>query len=329
VTGPDPEAQQGSQEPGTGAESGTASPVDEAGVDDGLTRRSHNRTTRFVWGAVIVILIGVIAIVIDALAGPATATRSVRRSATSDAVLTELAHIPASVFDAVGVTPTDSPVTAPTLVDGSPLVSSGKPEVLYVGAEFCPFCAAERWALVVALSRFGRFTALSNMQSAPQSVFPGTQSFSFVDSAYSSRLVTFTGVELYSDTQDSHGVYTRLGRLTPSQAVLVARYSATGTPGRPSGGASPYPFVDVANVLVAPTSGFSPAVLAGLSQSAVAGALDQPTEPSTQAIVASANFLTAGICRATHGQPAAVCTSRAVRTATAALTSGVSRPPGT
>ena len=46
-----------------------------------------------------------------------------------------------------------SPLTATT---GQPaLTSGGKPEILYVGAEYCPYCAAERWAMVVALSRFG------------------------------------------------------------------------------------------------------------------------------------------------------------------------------
>ena len=49
-----------------------------------------------------------------------------------------------------------------------------------MGAEFCPFCAAERWPLIVALSRFGRFTTLHNMQSAQLSVFPAIQTFSFV-----------------------------------------------------------------------------------------------------------------------------------------------------
>src|SRR5205823_15010475 len=37
---------------------------------------------------------------------------------------------------------------------------SGKPEVLYIGAEYCPFCAAERWSLVYALARFGTFKGL-------------------------------------------------------------------------------------------------------------------------------------------------------------------------
>ncbi|HSR26568.1 MAG TPA: DUF929 family protein, partial [Candidatus Eisenbacteria bacterium] len=37
---------------------------------------------------------------------------------------------------------------------------TGRPEVLYVGAEYCPYCAAERWPLIVALSRFGTFSGV-------------------------------------------------------------------------------------------------------------------------------------------------------------------------
>ena len=59
------------------------------------------------------------------------------------------------------------PWCCPPCSTASPRSSAtGKPEVLYVGAEFCPFCGAERWPLIVALSRFGHFTTLTNMQSA-------------------------------------------------------------------------------------------------------------------------------------------------------------------
>ena len=29
--------------------------------------------------------------------------------------------------------------------------SAGKPEIVFVGAEYCPYCAAERWPIVMAL----------------------------------------------------------------------------------------------------------------------------------------------------------------------------------
>ena len=299
-------------------------PDDRSENQEHLTRRPHNRATRFVWGAIIVILAIVVALVVYAVAGPPESSGTVRRAPTSDAVISDVAHIPPSVFNAIGVNPAPTAtgavtVTAPSVVNGSPLVSMGKPEVLYIGAEYCPFCGAERWPLVVALSRFGRFSALTNMQSAALSVFSGIQSFSFVGAAYSSRYVTFTGIELYSDAVDSNGAYTRIATLTPAQSFLLAKY---GAPATSTGGSPSFPFVDVANVVVAPSSGFSPALIANMSQSAIAGALDQSTQPTTQAIVASANYLTAAICQATGDQPGLVCNSRGVRSAAASLQLG-------
>ena len=82
---------------------------------------------------------------------------------------------------------------------------------------------------MVALSRFGHFATLTNMQSAALSVFPGIQSFSFVGATYASRYVTFTGVELYSNAVDSNGAYTRIATLTPAQSSLFDKYGSPGT----------------------------------------------------------------------------------------------------
>ena len=140
--------------------------------------------------------------------------------------------MPASVFDSVGASAPATDLGAlPTVLTGQPVLkSAGKPEVLFVGAEYCPFCAAERWPLIVALSRFGHFTGFKNMQSAQLSVFPDTQTFSFVGSTYTSRYLAFTGVELYSDAVDAHGAFARIATLTPVQTALVARYGS----GRPT-----------------------------------------------------------------------------------------------
>ena len=49
-------------------------------------------------------------------------------------------------------TPKQPPLTART--------GKKKPELLYIGAEYCPYCAASRWPLIIALSRFGTFKGL-------------------------------------------------------------------------------------------------------------------------------------------------------------------------
>jgi hypothetical protein len=294
-------------------------PVEPVPAGDPAT----NRTARFAWGAVAVILVGVVVLVVLALTGPPPRPGVVHRVATSSDVIAAMAKVPTSVFDSVGVTAPDTALTAPRVVTGQPsLQSAGKPEVLFIGTDFCPFCGAERWPLIVALSRFGRFTSLNNMQSAQQSVFSDLQTFSFVGSAYTSRYLAFTGVELYSSAADADGAFTRIATLTPMQSALVARYGTGPTKG--SGPAS-YPFVDIDNTMVTSTAGFSPAIIVGQSQSAIVGALSQPDDPIGEAIVSSANYLTAGICLATGQQPQAVCSSKGVRTAAQALGLGTSR----
>jgi hypothetical protein len=279
-------------------------------------RPSLTRTARFAWAAVAVLLVGVIALVVFALTGTPVTVRVVHRTATSPAVLHSLATVPASAFNTVGVTAPGTGLTAPTVVTGQPRFRSvtGQPEVFFVGAEYCPFCASERWAVVVALSRFGTFGALDDMQSSNTSVFPGVQTFSFVHASYTSRYVAFDGVELYSNVPDTHGVYTRIATLTSTQQGLVARYrAAVGT------AAEPFPFVDVGNLVVAPSAGFSPSTLERLSQGTIVDDLRQAVTPESRAIVASANYLSAGICSATQQQPASVCTSKGVRSADEAL----------
>ena len=277
----------------------------------------RNRTRRFAWGAVVVLLVGVIGLVVYALTRTTPIPRTVDRSMTADDVVSAVSKVPPAVFDAVGVSSPGAQLVPPTVIVGQPpLQLSGRPEVLYVGAEFCPFCGSERWALIVALSRFGHFSALRNMQSAPSSVFPGIQTFSFVGTSYTSRYVAFSGVELYSDAVNDNGAFTRIARLSPSQSALVSRYGSPGPQGASPGS---LPFVDIGNRMVASTSGFSPAVIFRQPQAAIADELSQSGTVTGQAIVASANYLTAGICEATAQQPGSVCSSKGVRAAAQAL----------
>jgi hypothetical protein len=47
-----------------------------------------------------------------------------------------------------------------------PLIVNGKPSVIYLGAISCIYCAENRWAMALALSRFGSFNALYNGYSS-------------------------------------------------------------------------------------------------------------------------------------------------------------------
>src|SRR4029077_5547093 len=63
-------------------------------------------------------------------------------------VITSITSLPASELDAAG---TGSANNLVKKVSGSPLTGpNGHPEVFYMGAEYCPYCAAERWPMIVA-----------------------------------------------------------------------------------------------------------------------------------------------------------------------------------
>ena len=183
-----------------------------------------------------------------------------------------------------------------------PLERGGKPEVLFVGLESCRFCAVERWGLVVALSRFGTFSNLHLSQSATTSP-PVVRSFAFAGSRYASPYVSFAPVELFSNVpRPRGGGYQPLGRLTPAERALLRALDRRATS----------PFVDVANRFVDAGATVSPGLVGGSAWGALAFSLYLSQTASGQAIAASAEVLTAEICRATGGAPASVCGSPAV-----------------
>ena len=189
------------------------------------------------------------------------------------------------------------------------LEADGKPAVTYVGGDYCPFCAAERWALVVALSRFGTFSGLEETRSSPTDVYPLTASFSFATTRFSSRYVTFLPAELYTNKAAPGGGYTPLETMTPLEAKAFATFDTrpyTATPGA-------FPFVDVADQAVVVGASFTPALLHGLTQTQIAADLSDPASPVTKAVVGTANYLTAAVCAATGAKPGAVCHAPYVR----------------
>jgi hypothetical protein len=217
----------------------------------------------------------------------------------SSTVLADLA-VPAATLDAVGSPRSDS---LPGAISGTPVLEDqdGKPLITYVGAEYCPYCAAERWALAVALTRFGSFSRLSATHSAGTDVYPNTQTLSFYGSSYSSPFVDFQPVE-EATNQVVDGSYQTLQTPTGAQRALMAKYDSAGS----------IPFLDIANKYVVTGASFSPQVLQGLSRAQIAAQLSDPSSPVAQAIDGTANDITAAICNVTGNQPSSVGNSSAI-----------------
>lgn len=198
-------------------------------------------------------------------------------------------------------------------LQGAPALTGkdGKPEVLYIGADYCPYCAAQRWALVVALSRFGSFDHLAVTRSSSTDVFPDTATFTFRNAGYSSQYLDFVAVE----TADRSGAPLQ----TPSadQQALLAKYDAP--PYVPAASAGGIPWLDVANRDAMVSSGFTPQVLAGLSWEQIAAKLGNANDVVARAVIGGANNITATICKVTGGQPGDVCNAPAVAPLIAAV----------
>ena len=77
-----------------------------------------------------------------------------------------------------------------------PLTIGGKPAIVFVSEESCPFCAAERWPLVVALSHFGTWSDLGSTRSSATDIYPDTATFSFRNARYTSRVLTLRTTRL-------------------------------------------------------------------------------------------------------------------------------------
>ena len=241
--------------------------------------------------------------------GPAPQVR-----ATDASVLTQLSSVSPSVFNQIGVS---GGATGLSPLRGAELRSNGKPDVVYVGAEFCPFCAAERWALVVALARFGTWHGLSSTESSthPGEVFPGTPTFTFHGASYTSAYLNLTAVEAYSATWDpTTGFYTPLMKPSALVSALVAKYdTSTYLKSLSANETGALPFLDIANRWGSSGASFSPGLLDGLSHQAIAHQVSTGTGTAGRAIVSAANYITAGLCTVTGGAPAAVCSSAGVR----------------
>jgi hypothetical protein len=229
-------------------------------------------------------------------------------------VMAQITSVPASTLEQVGrgsAQSLPSPVRAAVATG-----PSGLPLVSYVGAEYCPFCAGERWPLIVALSRFGTFSNLKYSHSASDDVYPNTPTFSFVGSSYVSQYVELSAVETQSNVR-SGGGYQTLQTPTPAQNALVRQYDAP--PYVPSSAAGSIPFIDFANQYVVAGASYNVGLLQGMSQPQVAAMLADGTSDQAKAILGSANVLTAAICASTNNQPQDVCGSPAVENLQAAL----------
>jgi Domain of unknown function (DUF929) len=290
----------------------------QSGNDQHSRRRATGRKQQNVIeryrGALLAILaliiVGAGAVILVIKFGPSSQGKEAAAGAApvDPGVLAAVTQIPAATFDAVGAGSAGNPPKA----TGGPPTQTAKPQILYDGAEFCPYCAAERWAMIAALSRFGTFSNLHTVRSSATDVFPNTPTFTFYGSTYDSPYLTFTPVEEYTNQPSGSG-YTALQHPTSDQQSMINKYDK-----------APYteggiPFVDFNGQYVFSGATYGPGVLTGMDWQQVSTALTNPSSPQAQGIIGSANLISAAICQTTGQQPADVCGSTGVQKAASLL----------
>jgi len=267
-------------------------------------RKAERRNRMLITGgSTLAVLVIVLAFVLVKVSQGSGSSSSAGRTPLPASVTSQVTGVPAATLDKVGrgAVPAFTQGKAPFAPgSGAPLTSGGKPEMLYIGAEYCPYCAAMRWSMAVALSRFGQLsTPLHGIHSSSKDVNPNTATLTFYKTGYHSPYLAFTPVENLTVNK------TTLQNPTKAQNAVWAKYE-------PNPQTRGYPFVAFSNKFVMRGPIYDAAVLQGKTWSQIAAALKDPTSPIAQSVNGAANYITGAICQMTNDQPASVCNSAAV-----------------
>ncbi len=232
--------------------------------------------------AVLAIVVALVAVRLTT-ARPAAASES----PAPPRVVRQVTTVPASVLARVSRGQVATPlqkVKAP----GPPLTIGGKPAIVFVSEESCPFCAAERWALTVALSHFGTWSQLGTTHSSATDVYPDTATLSFRVARFRSSRLTLRTTEL----ADNAG--RPLQPQTPLDTRLLATYDVPPYVNSADQSGA-VPFLDIGNQYILAGAQYSPQVLARLSAAQIAGQLRNTSSPVAQAVDGSARTIIAAI----------------------------------
>jgi thiol-disulfide isomerase/thioredoxin len=260
-------------------------------------RRAQKRRQMLMAGGSVVAVLAIVVVLIVVKSLNKTSAGSNIGTASASTV-SKLTSVPAATLASVNKGSANPKTLIP--ITGTALTANGKPEVLYMGAEYCPFCATERWAMTVALSRFGTFSGLSFIHSSGTDTPASIPTLTFYKSTYTSKYLTFTPVEMQKVDKST------LQTPTKAQSAILTKYDAA--PQLPAQDAGSIPFIDFGNKYMVSGASYDYSVLQGKSFSQIATAIQDPSTDIAKGADGTANYLTAGICKLTSNQPATACT---------------------
>lgn len=274
---------------------------------------AQRRNRMFVIGG-IVAAVAVVAVVVVLVTGGSSGPP---RHPASTTAVTTMENIPVSVLVDASTKVPSTGLNYAVNATGGTLTQNGKPEVLFIGAEFCPICGAERWPMTMALMKFGTFTNLQQTHSALADGNVGT--WSYFGATYTSQYLSFQPYEIYTN-QPSGGYYKTLQKLPQAaQTNWTANLGSNLT----------FPFINFGGKEALETAQFNPSTIYNHSFDTILGAVGSNDQTTGANIDASAAVFTKYLCGLTNDQPSNVCS--AVKSVTAPVTqsnTGSSTPSG-
>ena len=174
---------------------------------------------------------------------------------------------------------------------------SGKSLVFFMGAGFCPFCAAERWAIVKALNNFGSWTGLVETASADHDEkYLNIPTVSFARAKYQSDYVEFVGRE----TADRN--FEPLQELDEKDYEIIDTFNPDQI----------IPFLLIDGQFMQVGAGYSPQILEGMDHAKVRAELTISGSPVGKAMKTEIDNITALVCKSIVSKEG-VCNSEGIK----------------
>lgn len=171
--------------------------------------------------------------------------------------------------------------------------SAVKPILVYVGAEYCPFCAVQRWSITLALMRFGNFT--KDIHYMTSALGDGDYStITFYNSTYHSSYITFEPFEI------EDRAYNPLMTLPPNYTTA---FDAQGS--------GDFPFLNFNDQYYISGAILDPSILGTMNQTQIIASITSLNGVGSE-IKQAANVITAVICETTGNKPTSVCTNPSI-----------------
>ncbi len=166
----------------------------------------------------------------------------------------------------------------------------GKLYVFFMGAEYCPYCAAERWAIVRALQKFGQWDGLKQtMSAARDEPFLNLPTYDFTKATYNSPNIEFVSREVKDRD------FKPLQKLLKTEEKLVRKFNPP----------KEIPFLLIGGRFMQVGSGFTPKIFIGHTFRQTETELKKMESEIRKTIDDEANIIAALMC--VSGLPPEVC----------------------